>query len=258
MRILAISDLHTDFPKHRNVLEQLSETRYRDDALLVAGDIGSRLELIHATLSLLQTKFRAVCYVPGNHELWVRRQRYATSIDKFFEVLQICDDIGVYIRPVRIGMVRIVPLFSWYSKEFSDDGHEYAYQLKGWTDFYSCHWPEQLADKIPEYFSNLNTPHIRRYDETVISFSHFLPRLELLPPRHFLYFKALPEVAGSPLLETQVRQLGSAIHVFGHSHIPRDVVLNGIRYVNNPLSHHHNGELVTFPEKIIWQANEER
>ena len=131
MRILAISDLHTDFPKHRKALEQLSETWYQNDVLLVAGDIGSRLELVHATLSLLQTKFRAVCYVPGNHELWVRRQGVATSIDKFFEVLQVCDKIGVHIRPVRIGKVHIVPIFSWYSKDFSDDGHDYAYQLKG-------------------------------------------------------------------------------------------------------------------------------
>jgi len=255
MRILAISDLHTDIPKHRKALEQLSETRYRDDVLLVAGDIGSRLELIQATLSLLQTKFHAVCYVPGNHELWVR-QGQSTSIEKFFQIVHLCDELGVHTRPVKIGKVRIVPLFSWYSRDFSDDGHEYAYQLLGWTDFYSCHWPQDV-DNIPEYLSTLNTPHIRSYDEPVISFSHFLPRLELLTPRHFLYFKALPEVSGSPLIEKQLRQLGSTIHVFGHSHIPRDVTLNGIRYVNNPLSHHRNGEHVTFPEKVIWQENKE-
>ena len=256
MRILAVSDLHTDFPKHRNALERLSATRYREDVLLVAGDIGSRLELIHATLSLLQTKFRAVCYVPGNHELWVR-QGQLTSIDKFFQIVRLCDELGVHTRPAQIGRVRIVPLFSWYSKDFSSDGHEYADQLHGWTDFYSCHWPQDV-DNIPEYFSTLNTPHIRSYEEPVISFSHFLPRLELLPPRYFLYFKALPEVAGSPLIESQLRQLGSTIHVFGHSHIPRDVILGGIRYVNNPLSHHHNGEYVTFPEKVIWPQDEKR
>ena len=253
MRILAISDLHTDFRKHRRALEELSETRYQEDVLLVAGDIASRIEIIQATLSLLRSKFLALFYVPGNHELWVRRQEYATSIDKFFEVIRICDQIGVHTRPAKIGKVRIVPLFSWYASDFSDDGHEYAYQLQGWTDFYSCQWPEHLADNIPEYFSTLNTPHIQSYEEPVISFSHFLPRLELLPPRYFLYFKALPEVAGSPLIEKQLRQVGSTIHVFGHSHIPRDVILGGIRYVNNPLSHHRNGEHVAFPEKAIWQ-----
>jgi predicted phosphodiesterase len=40
MRIHAISDLHTDFAANLLIIEGLSKSAYRDDVLLVAGDIG--------------------------------------------------------------------------------------------------------------------------------------------------------------------------------------------------------------------------
>jgi hypothetical protein len=69
----------------------------------------------------------------------------------------------------------------------------------------------------------------------VISFSHFLPRRDLLPAPERLKFKGLPQVAGCTALEGQIRRLKSAVHVFGHSHILCDRVIDGIRYVQNPL-----------------------
>ena len=254
MRILAVSDLHTDLRKNWQVIQQLSDTTHRDDVLIIAGDIASHIEIIVRTLALLLEKFRKVFYVPGNHELWVRNKQY-NSLDKFFQVLTICDKLGIQTKPARIENIWIVPLFSWYSSDFGQDGHEYAYQLKGWTDFYSCRWPQHLPlNHVAGYFSKLNEPHIRLYDGPVISFSHFVPRLELLPPREYLFFKALPEVAGSELIEAQIRHLGSAVHVFGHSHIPRDHVIEGIRYVQNPFSSPRRDEMTEFPEKVVWQG----
>jgi predicted phosphodiesterase len=251
MRILAISDLHTDFQKNRQIIEQLSDTAYQNDTLLVAGDIASKIEVIQETLTVLCEKFRHIFYVPGNHEFWVGNG-HSTSIDKFLHILEICDTLGVHIRPARIGKVWIVPLFSWYASDFDDDGHEYTHQLAAWTDFYACRWPKGLD--IAEYFYKLNQPYIQPYEGPVISFSHFLPRLDLLPPRQFLYFKALPQVAGSVLIEKQIRQLRSDIHVFGHSHIRWDSILNGIRYIHNPLSHPRRSSFEKFPEKIIWAS----
>jgi 3',5'-cyclic AMP phosphodiesterase CpdA len=74
MRILAISDLHTDFRENKVLLEQLSDVAYQQDILIAAGDISDRLETLTSTLTLLRAKFMRVFYVPGNHELWVRRQ----------------------------------------------------------------------------------------------------------------------------------------------------------------------------------------
>lgn len=56
----------------------------------------------------------------------------------------------------------------------------------------------------------------------VITFSHFLPRAELAtmcPLRP----SALAYVMGSSRIDEQLRQAGSSIHVFGHSHINADI-----------------------------------
>src|SRR5262245_1069087 len=74
MRILAISDLHTDFRENMLLLEQLSDGAYQRDVLIAAGDISDRVGTLETTLGLLRAKFMKVFYVPGNHELWVRKQ----------------------------------------------------------------------------------------------------------------------------------------------------------------------------------------
>ena len=72
-----------------------------------------------------------------------------------------------------------------------------------------------------------------------ISFSHFCPRIELLPEKRFyesrLKASIVPKVSGSRFLEAQVRQLQPDVHCFGHTHIPVDMTLEGIRYVQWPL-----------------------
>jgi 3',5'-cyclic AMP phosphodiesterase CpdA len=72
MRLFATSDLHSDYKENFNWLTELSDTAYRDDALIVAGDVSDRLDIIRETLLLLRAKFRHVLFTPGNHELWVR------------------------------------------------------------------------------------------------------------------------------------------------------------------------------------------
>ena len=73
--------------------------------------------------------------------------------------------------------------------------------------------------------------------DTVITFSHFLPRQELLPEKRFLVEPFLSSVVGSVFLENQIRRLMPDLHLFGHSHTPIDLVLDGIRYVQWPLGY---------------------
>ncbi|MEW5298995.1 MAG: hypothetical protein WDW36_002056 [Sanguina aurantia] len=73
----------------------------------------------------------------------------------------------------------------------------------------------------------------------VLSFSHFLPRLELLPEKRFLMFPNLAKAVGSSPLNTRVQQLtavaSSHVHVFGHTHFAWDTTLDGVRYLQAPL-----------------------
>ena len=252
MRLFAASDIHTDFKKNWSVVEELSETAYRNDAIIVAGDIADHPGTIHNTLSLLRSKFKHVFYVPGNHELWVRGGGL-DSVEKFSRIVELCDNLDVETRPKKVAGLWIVPLFSWYEASFDVEAGGEESQLEGWGDFRFCKWPDSV-DRVSEYFVAMNEPHIRRYDGQVISFSHFLPRPELLPPRRNLRFKGLPKVAGSTSIEGQIRRLNSRVHVFGHSHINYDCVIDGIRYVQNALAYPNEHHRERSPVKLIWDS----
>jgi predicted phosphodiesterase len=249
MRILAISDLHTDFRENQLLLKQIPAVAYQHDSLIAAGDISGNLDTLSSTLALLRSKFKKVFYVPGNHELWVRREM-CTSVEKFFSVLALCETVGVQTSPEKVEGVWIVPLFSWYDSQFDEDNSGDAKALGGWADFYLCKWPVGIG-QVCEFFLKMNEPHLRSYDGPVISFSHFLPRRELLPPTERLRFKGLPKVAGCTALDAQIRQLQSCVHVFGHSHISCDRVIDGVRYIQNPLRYPRERMGAEFPVKVI-------
>jgi predicted phosphodiesterase len=250
MRIFAVSDLHTDFAENRRRLQQLSSTRYLQDVVVVAGDIADSLQIIAWTLRLLRSKFSKVFYVPGNHELWVRSASH-DSIEKFHQILSLCDEIGIFTRPARAGEIWIIPLFSWYDAGFDEDNTADVTTLEGWADFYFCKWPDKIRS-VSDYFLKINEPNIMAYNGPVITLSHFLPRRELLPPVSQLSFKGLPLVAGATSLDRQIRGLNSAIHVFGHSHINRDQVIDGVRYVHHAFGYPTEEGSSKYHPKQIW------
>jgi predicted phosphodiesterase len=252
-RLIAISDLHTDFGENRLLLEQLPDGWYQDDVLIVAGDISDQYARIGSTLSLLRAKFREVFYVPGNHELWVRKEPY-TSAEKFLKIQELCAALGIHTQPAKVEGVWIVPLLSWYQASFDAEDKGEVRMLNGWADFHCCRWPIE-AEEVAEFFLAMNRPSLKSYDGPVISFSHFLPRRELLPATDRLRFKGLPKVAGCRGLDEQIRHLRSCIHIFGHSHISCDRLIDGVRYVQNPLRYPHERRFSGFPLKVVAELN---
>lgn len=250
MRVYAVSDLHTDFRENQALVESLPLGEHTDDALIVAGDIADDLERVEATLALLRTRFREVFFVPGNHELWVRADT-ADSADKFHRILRLCDALGVRTRPTRLAGVWVVPLFAWYEAEFDTYGDAEVKDLEAWTDFHFCRWPERVGRPC-DWFLAMNEPHLRDYDAPVVTFSHFLPRRDLLPPAKYLRFRGLPRVAGCVGLDEQLRSVGSRVHVFGHSHIDCDREIEGVRYVQNALRYPRDRVAGGFPLKRVW------
>lgn len=234
MRIFAVSDLHADFRENRRRLDEISAADHQDDALIVAGDVAASLPILAEALGFLRGRFREVFFVPGNHELWVRRDE-GDSVEKFHAVLGTCAALGVRTRPARVGGAWVVPLFAWYHADFDVRGEAVEDELEGWTDYYLCRWPARV-ERVDRFFLEMNEPHVAAaYDAPVVSFSHFVPRPDLVPPVRWLRFKGLPRVAGSAGIDAQVRRLGAAVHVFGHTHIAVDRTVEGVRYVQNYL-----------------------
>jgi len=249
-RVFAVSDLHVHHKTNREYLEGLlkDEEFSEGDVLIVAGDVATELALVKEALVFLKKLFPTVCYCPGNNELRLSKADkkqsstgFRHSVEKFEYIMTMCDEIGVHVRPVRVKDVWIVPLFSWYTPEFDSHWKKGDFEYtKGWLDFRACKWPEELdgVGKAAAHFLSLNEGAVHRnYDAPVISFSHFLPRFELLPSRNLLAKKSLPLVVGDHQLDKQIRRIGSKVHVFGHTHINADKTIKGVRYIQNAFGH---------------------
>ncbi len=235
MRVFAVSDIHVDYPENALWVEQLSNSDYQNDCLILAGDISDSMERIGACFEILKRKFAHILFIPGNHELWVRSDESISSIEKCKRVIKVAHSFGVVTTPTSINNIYFLPVWGWYDFSF---GKPSEYICNAWVDFRRCKWPESLntEEKITQYFLAKNTLPTRS-DQVVVSFSHFLPRIDVMPSFIPAERRQIYPVLGSEKLDRWVRDSGSRLHVYGHSHVNRDVTIEGVRYINNAFAY---------------------
>lgn len=236
MRVFAVSDIHVDYEVNARWIENLSITEYQNDVLILAGDVSDSLSLLERCFNTLARRFMKVLFVPGNHDLWViRAEPSLTSLQKLATVRTLAQNCGVSMSTFQRNHLTIVPLMSWYDYSFGLPTDEL---MQMWMDYRACRWPEGFGvEEITTHFLEMNTCERRAAHETIISFSHFLPRIEVMPVYIPARARALYPVLGTRRLDQQIRQLGSAIHVYGHSHVNRKVTIDGVLYVNNAFAY---------------------
>lgn len=231
MRIFAISDLHIDYEQNRQWVGQLSTGEYRDDVLILAGDISDSLTRLEWCLDSMARRFAQVLFVPGNHDLWVLRDPPSVdSLEKFGAVCALAQRCGISMSPFRAGDVAIVPLLGWYDHSFGEpDGR----LREAWMDYHACRWPAGHGPaEVTDFFLARNSVTVADAP-TVITFSHFMPRNDLTPLHLAGARRGLDPVMGTGKLDVQLRQLGASIHVYGHSHLNGRLTVDGVCYVNN-------------------------
>ncbi len=230
-------------------------------------------------MSLLYLYINCVNLISGNHELWIRPKDEehigeVDSVDKLQVILGRCRHLGIHVDPAKFSItpqqhVWIVPLLSWYAgpEEDPDD----SIYIKGtkvpedrgkdiyWMDNSLCKWPDLDGKTKSKYFASLNEKVFScEYDGPVISFSHMVPKRELILPnqedidasnkdRRNKGLGPLPEYknplpgfnftryAGANIISAQAERLGAQVHVYGHQHRNRDRTIGGIRYVSHCL-----------------------
>jgi|WetSurMetagenome_2_1015567.scaffolds.fasta_scaffold30849_4 hypothetical protein len=269
--IYAISDIHIDFQENFSTfLDCMKMQPVGENALILAGDISDDLAKIRTALSAARDAFAHVFYVPGNHDLWVRNGNYPDSLQKFQVIQDLCRKLDVRTEPARLGIgdnapAWVVPLFSWYVMPEEGPGGLYREfpgdpGIEMWGDNYFIRWPDLKGHPTAaEYFLSLNESLVaQRYAEPVITFSHFLPRDELMRPENWdlltpgeqerlrerarLTSRGRPQfnfsrVAGDVGIEVQIRKIHPEIHIYGHQHRNRRRILDGVRYVSNCLGY---------------------
>jgi predicted phosphodiesterase len=232
MRVFALSDIHIDYEVNARWIASLSTAEYQDDVLILAGDVSDTQRLLGWGLHTLAKRFKKVLFVPGNHELWViREDREKNSLQKFEEVCAVAESSGASMQVFRERDVTIIPLLAWYDYSFGAPSEE----LRSiWLDYHACRWPHGFTEKeIAAHFAAFNDKQASMAGDTIITYSHFLPRIDLMPGFVPGTKKLLYPVLGSEQLERQLRKLNPDIHVYGHSHVNRQVRIDGVSYINN-------------------------
>jgi predicted phosphodiesterase len=253
MRIFALSDIHIDYDINAKWIANVSAADYQDDVLILAGDVTDTLRLLEWCLGTLARRFKKVLFVPGNHDLWViRDSRDRNSLQKFSDVAAVVESSGASMQRFRERGVSIVPFLAWYDYSFGEPSEELRSM---WMDYRACRWPSGFgAAQIAAHFAALNHPQPghRQVDtsgDKVITFSHFLPRIDLMPQfipasKRFLY-----PVLGTTQLDRQLRLLNPSIHVYGHSHVNRSIDIEDVLYVNNAFG--YPGETTITSKRLL-------
>lgn len=286
-RIFALSDLHIDTPQNMQFMLNLSDCDYSNDTLVIAGDVSDDLTKIETVFSTLLKKFYRVAYVPGNHELWIRKTHHQDSIEKFWGIHSLCQQLGIATDAIKIegtnNSAWLVPLFSWY--RMPEEGRESLFihkegenwQACGWVDHLLCRWPEAIQQdhvSVADYFYSLNIKRIQQtYDAPIISFSHFLPRKELIFPsielaQEYCTDGALiaphpkdphpqfnfSRVAGCHSIDRQIRELGSSLHIYGHQHRNRCREISGVTYLSHCLGNLREQRSLAYDlsPRLVW------
>ena len=177
------------------------------------------------------------------------------STEKIREVMRACAARGARTKPARVGeKMWIAPLHAYHHASFDTepDVEEALPEVSSvMNDFRFAKWPAPLSDRdesVAAWCDALNDDgwdeflgSIERGDR-VISFSHFLPRIELLPEKRMLFYPKLAQASGSVFLRRRIDAIkervndGDLTHVFGHTHFGWNQTLDGVRYVQAALA----------------------
>lgn len=231
MRIFTVSDLHIDYEHNRQWVFNISNQEYKNDILILAGDITGDVTEMAKVFEKLGNSFKEVLFIPGNHDLWVIRDGSMNSLDKLQIVRNTACDYGIRMQPYTYRTLTIIPLYAWYDFSFGKPTQE---AVMKWADFKMCKWPAYYDLKsITEYFLKLNEVNIGLRNETVITFSHFLPRIDVMPFYIPPDKREIYPMLGSELLGRQVDKLSPDIHIYAHSHVNVNTRKGRTLYINN-------------------------
>lgn len=238
----AVSDLHAAVRDNSQYIMSIHPAD-PSDWLIVAGDVAERNNVIIDVLAMLRSRFAKVIWVPGNHELFSRTSDRFRGRDKYNELVDLCRRIDVLTPEDPYPMfhgVTIVPLFTLYDYSFRQPGlgveeavqsardkgimltDEFAIapfvDVRGWC------W-DRLAYSIKR---------LSRTTGPTILVNHWPLVVE---PVNQVRFTEIGLWCGTRHTRSWARRYDAQVVVYGHLHMPGEMVVEGVRHVEVSLGY---------------------
>ena len=237
MKILPISDIHTELHPDRGVNFAMSLPNDNVDVLILAGDIGN-LKTLPMVLRIFSHRFKDVVFVPGNNEF------YGSVISEaLYELEEICNRYSnvhfLSEDSIKIDEFEIFGSTLWFSEPMytllSKEIFKKFDQIK--PDYGSSSSLEDIyIENIQAMFFLSSVP----MSEKSIVVTHYLPLMDSLTqdfksnPLNFLHYTDLSNL---------ISQKSPALWVHGHTHESLDYTFVKTRVLCNPLGYFPSGPL---------------
>lgn len=270
--LLAIGDLHVEVPENRRFVEGLRPA-HDGDWLIVCGDVGEIMAEVERALALLARRFARVIWVPGNHELWTSP---ADAVQlrgeaRYRHLVARCRELGIATPedpyPVWEGpdeRVAITPLFILYDYSFGMNVAPTKREALARANAAGVVCSDEFVLHPDPHPSREHWCRERvRFTERRLSgmaaeglasvlVGHF-PRLaELTGP---LFHPEFAQWCGTVATADWHTRFGARTVVYGHLHIPRSSVHDGVRFeevsLGYPLERKRRGIRRPLPRRIV-------
>ncbi|WP_018653941.1 metallophosphoesterase family protein [Actinomadura flavalba] len=244
--LFAISDLHVGHRENRAVVSAL-RPRGDDDWLIVAGDVGEVFADVAWALGLLASRFAKVVWSPGNHELWTppADPEQSRGEARYARLVEMCRNLGVSTPEDEYpvwdgpgGPAIIAPLFTLYDYTWRPPGtRDKASALRYAYGTGVVCTDEALLHPAPH-------PTIDAWCDARIAYTE--SRLKALPadvptvlanhyplvrdPTRILRYPEFALWCGTDRTAGWHTVHNAAAMVYGHLHIPRTTVHDGVPF----------------------------
>ena len=274
MKVDFISDTHLDFhigekdsqrPKFRGMLEDFCNINGFDggDVLIIAGDLGHYYSQDTAFLKYVNTLYRHVILVRGNHDMYLvssnQTKKYLfDSMNRVLEMKKFCREEGIHyldgntivIDGVSFGGVGM----SWDTSyiefltgktepkhsviEMFNNSMNDSRLIYGGSDHTLIHQMYRRVHKQSwdpyDYFAQ-EYAKLKKIEPVDVMISHYAPvippnmdpRYENDPTSTFYYFDGVEEV----------ERIKPKVWIFGHTHRAYDFVDHDVRFLCAPLGY---------------------
>lgn len=244
--LVAASDLHVEAEENRRYVEAMRPA-HDGDWLIVCGDVGEVMADVESALATLARRFEKVIWVPGNHELWTvpTDPVQLRGEERYRHLVGYCQDLGIVTPedpyPVWSGAggpVAVAPLFTFYDYSFGVNvaptkeqslalAHEAGVvcsdELVLHPDPYATReeWCRERVRVTEEKLTAIDD------EMPTVLVSHFPLIAELTNP---LYHPEFAQWCGTVATADWHTRFRAEAVVYGHLHIPRTTVHDGVRF----------------------------